>query len=135
MLFIQSIKVFSLLWLYTYQKICNEVLIWLMITRRQLLCMITQSSWFCQILQYCPKSIYWLTPQKMNTEMHTGLYILPNFKFWSVFGRRGCLNKSPNLSILLKIKSDNYEVQYSFLCSLFSDLLIRKEFEYLIVSA
>ena len=59
-------------------------------------------------------------PKKTNTEMHTGLYILPNFKFWAVFGRRGCLNKSPNLSILLKIKSDQNEVQYSFLCSLFS---------------
>ena len=33
-------------------------------------------------------------PRKTNTEVPTGLYILPNFKFWAVFGRRGCLNKS-----------------------------------------
>ena len=49
--------------------------------------------------------IHW-DPQKTNTEMHTGIYILPNFKFWAVFGRRGCSYKSPNLSILLKIKFD-----------------------------
>ena len=30
-----------------------------------------------------------LHPRKTNTEVPTGLYILPNFKFWAVFGRRG----------------------------------------------
>ena len=39
------------------------------------------------------------SPRKTNTEVPTGLYILPDFKFWAVFGRRGCLNKSLNLSI------------------------------------
>ena len=34
------------------------------------------------------------TPRKTITEMYTGLYILPDFNFWAVFGRRGCLNKS-----------------------------------------
>ena len=53
-------------------------------------------------------------PQKTNTEMHTGLFILPNFNLWVVLGKRGCLNKSSNLSIILKIKPDYYEVHYSF---------------------
>ena len=44
----------------------------------------------------------------MFTEMHTGLL---DFKFWAVLSRQGWLNKSPNLSNLLKKKSDQKEAQ------------------------